>query len=92
MGHSNQEHASQSLAWMTNHSLTASALVYLLICVPVYLWLEGPVGGAGTIDGSIVLFGLATGTLLFVPIIKAMVIQRFMLSPTEQFTAEEPSS
>jgi hypothetical protein len=72
--------------------MAASALVYLIICIPAFLWLEGPVGGIGMIDGSIVIAGLATGAIMFVPVIEAMVIQRFTLSPTERFTTEEGST
>lgn len=92
MVHSNQGHESQSLTWLTNHPMVASTFVYLILCVPAFLWLEGPVDGAGTIDSSVVLIGLATAAILFVPVIESMLIRRFTLSSTERFTTEEPSS
>ena len=46
--------------------------VYAVVCVPAYFLLEGPVGTAGTVDGSVVVGGLVLGSILIVPMIKAV--------------------
>lgn len=51
--------------------------VYVVACVPAYLWLQGPVGAAGTVDGSVTVAALALGSLLFVPVVKSVVERRF---------------
>lgn len=54
------------------HSLLVATAVYVVLCIPAYFLLEGPVGNAGTVDGSVVIGGLVLGTILIVPIIRAM--------------------
>ena len=56
--------------------LTIAIIVYVAICVPAYFWLEGPVGIAGTVDGSLVIAALALGSIMFVPVIKSVVEKR----------------
>lgn len=63
--------------WITEHALVAALIVYAILSVPVYFWLEGPVGIAGTVDASLVVAGLVLGTILFVPIIKSTLIKKF---------------
>jgi hypothetical protein len=66
--------------WITAHPLAAAVIVYALVSIPVYLWLEGSVGTAGTVDASIAVAGLALGSILFVPIIKAVLANRVAAS------------
>lgn len=84
---SNQNH-SQYSQWVTDHSLVTSAILYLLICVPAYAWLHGPVEGVGTIDSSVVIVGLAIGAIMGVPVIRSTIVTRFVLKPTERLRTE----
>jgi hypothetical protein len=78
MGQINQAHDSDGGSdWITEHSLAAAIIVYAILAVPAYLWLEGPVGTAGTIDTSVVVAGLALGSIMFVPILKSVLTSRF---------------
>lgn len=52
-------------------------IVYVLICIPAYFWLEGPVGIAGTVDGSVVIVAMVTGSILLVPMIAKILRGRF---------------
>lgn len=71
MGEANQAHTREGGSeWITNHPLAAAIIVYTLVSIPVYFWLEGPVGIAGTVDGSVAAAGLVFGAIMFVPIIK----------------------
>lgn len=77
MGQTNQTHdRGGGSNWITEHSLTAAIIAYALLSVPVYFWLEGPVGIAGTVDASVVVAGLVLGSILFVPIIKSALVNR----------------
>lgn len=62
---------------LAEHPTLASIVIYAAICVPAYLWLEGPVGTAGTVDGSVAVAGLVLGSLLVVPIIRSVIRNRF---------------
>jgi hypothetical protein len=78
MGQTNQAHDRDGGSeWITEHSLAAALIVYTVLSVPVYFWLEGPVGIAGTVDASLVIAGLVLGTILFVPIIKSVLTNKF---------------
>ncbi|MFB6112723.1 MAG: hypothetical protein ABEJ58_01315 [Halodesulfurarchaeum sp.] len=58
------------LEWVLDkHILGASLLIYVLFAIPMYFWLEGPVGTVGTVDSSVALAGLIFGSMLFVPLI-----------------------
>ena len=77
MGRTNQAHGRDGGSeWITEHSLAAAIIVYALVSVPVYFWLEGPVGLAGTVDASVAIAGLVFGAILFVPIIKSVLTNR----------------
>lgn len=67
---------SQSSGIAKGNPLIVATVAYAIVCVPAYLWLEGPVGGAGTVDGSVAAIGLALGAIMFVPIIKAGIENR----------------
>lgn len=43
--------------------------IYGLASLPVYFWIVGTVGDAGTIEGGVVMASLITGSLMFVPAI-----------------------
>ena|SRR6056297_739741 len=77
MGETNQKQDSAGGSELvTEHSLAVAIVVYAVLSVPVYIWLEGPVGIAGTVDASVTVAGLVLGSILFVPIIKAVVTNR----------------
>lgn len=57
---------------ISNHQLAASLAIYVVIAVVAYAWLEGPVGIAGTVDGSVTVIGLALGSILIVPVIRGL--------------------
>lgn len=52
---------------LDRHIVSVAIVLYALLCVPVFLWLEGPVGIAGTVEDSVVILSLALGGILFVP-------------------------
>lgn len=58
---------------VSNHQLAASLAIYAVIAVVAYAWLEGPVGIAGTVDGSVAAIGLALGSILVVPVIRGLI-------------------
>lgn len=58
---------------IARHQLAASVLIYAVVAAFAYVWLEGPVGTEGTVDGSVAAIGLALGSILFVPIIRAFI-------------------
>ena len=58
--------------YVTEHQLGLATLIYALVCIPVYFWLEGPVGIAGTVDGSVVAIGLALGAIMVVPVVRSL--------------------
>ena len=53
------------------HPVLVATAVYALLCIPAYFLLEGPVGNAGTVDGSVVIGGLVLGAIMIVPLIRA---------------------
>lgn len=78
MGQANQNHERDGgYQLITDHSLAVAIVVYALLSIPVYLWLEGPVDIAGTVDASLVVAGLVLGAIMFVPIIKSILTNRF---------------
>ena len=84
MGQTNQAHDRDGgFEWITEHSLAAAAIVYALLCIPAYIWLEGPVGTAGTVDASVAVAGLILGSILFVPIIKSVLTNKIGASRVE---------
>ena len=58
--------------FVTEHQLGLAIAIYVVVAVPVYFWLEGPVGIEGTVDGSVAAIGLALGTILVVPVFRAL--------------------
>lgn len=54
---------------LDRHLIAASFLVYVIVCIPVYFWLVGPVGDVNTIDSNVVVASLAIGSIVFVPAI-----------------------
>ncbi|WP_254546747.1 hypothetical protein [Halomarina pelagica] len=71
-----QPNESQSSVLGVADPLVVAVVAYAIVCVPAYLWLEGPVGNAGTVDGSVVIAALALGSILFVPIVKSVLERR----------------
>ena len=59
-----------------SYPLALSIFAYAIACVPMYFWLEGPAGQAGSIEGSVAAIGLAIGAIMFVPVIKAGIENR----------------
>lgn len=57
-------------------SLVVAVALYVIVCIPAYFWLEGPVGAAGTVHGSVVIAALILGSIMFVPVIKSVVDKR----------------
>jgi len=59
-----------AIAWLIDsHTVAVAIAIYIVASIPVYVWMVGTVGDAGTIEGGIVMAALATGSLLFVPTI-----------------------
>ena len=52
-----------------NHLLGISIALYIIIAIPMYFWLDGPVGNVGTIGPGVVVPALVMGSILVVPII-----------------------
>lgn len=78
MGYSNQAHDDgNGLNWIAEHSLAAAIVVYALLSIPAYFWLQGPVADAGHVPVSVAIGGLMLGTILLVPPIKLFLEDRF---------------
>lgn len=59
-----------ALAWLIDsHPVAVAIAIYVVASIPIYVWMVGTVGDAGTIEGGVVIASLATGSLLFVPAI-----------------------
>lgn len=59
-----------TLAWLIDSHVVAVAIaIYVVASIPVYIWMVGTVGDAGSIEGGVVMAALATGSLLFVPML-----------------------
>lgn len=59
-----------------SHPLLVAAALYVVIAIPAYFLLEGPVGTAGTVDPSVVVGGLLLGSIMIVPMLKAALESR----------------
>lgn len=66
-----------------------ATVIYVLACIPAYFWLEGDVGNAGYVDGSVVIIAMVTGSLLLVPLIAQTLRQRFGIGVPERIEKEE---
>lgn len=78
---SNQAHDDgRKSEWLSNHPLAASTLVYALLCIPVFVWLDGPVGSAGTVDTYTTIIALALGGILLVPVVQSYIVGNFAAS------------
>ena len=69
--------------------LGAALVLYGVLCVPAYLWLEGPVGTAGTVDASVTIAGLALGSILFVPMFRAAFKRRYDTGMTSRLQIDD---
>ncbi len=59
-----------TLAWLIDsHVILVAIAIYVVASIPVYFWMVGTIGDAGTIEGGVVIAALVTGSLLFVPTI-----------------------
>lgn len=78
MGYSNQAHADGNGSnWITRHSLLVSVVIYALLCIPSYFWLQGPVAEVGHVPVSVAIGGLVLGSILIVPVIMSLLGNRF---------------
>ena len=59
-----------------NHLLGISVAVYVALAIPMYFWLDGPVGDVGTIGPGVVVPALVMGSILVVPIIMSTLRSR----------------
>ncbi|MFB6281470.1 MAG: hypothetical protein ABEH40_05585 [Haloferacaceae archaeon] len=69
--------SSAIIDYLLDEEYVLGTLVYVVLCVPAYFWLEGPVGIAGTVDGSVVIISMITGSILIVPAIAKFLRSRF---------------
>jgi threonine/homoserine efflux transporter RhtA len=58
-------------SFVRQHPLAVAAALYAVLCVPMYFWLKGPVGDAGTVSGSVVVSGLVVASIMFIPVLQA---------------------
>lgn len=75
MGLASTLNESRLSALISRYQLPASVVIYGLVAVVAYGWLEGEVGVAGTVDGSVAAIALVLGSILFVPIIRGLIQQ-----------------
>lgn len=88
MGYSNQTHTDGNGShWITQHSLLVSVVIYALLCIPSYFWLQGPVGTVGHMPVSVAIGGLVLGSILIVPVIMSLLESRFSIE--HSFDMEE---
>jgi hypothetical protein len=87
MGYSNQDHApGNGSNWIAQHSLLAAVIIYALLCIPSYFWLQGPVATVGHVPVSVAIGGLVFGSILIVPVIMSLLENRF--TTEHKFTTE----
>jgi hypothetical protein len=77
MGYSNEDHTGNTSSWITQHTLLAAVIIYALLCIPSYFWLQGPVGTVGHMPVSVAIGGLVLGSILIVPVIMSLLGNHF---------------
>lgn len=88
MGYSNHSHDRNDSNWITQHPLLAAIVIYALLCIPSYFWLQGPVGTVGRVPVSVAIGGLVLGSVLIVPVIMSLLGTRF--ATEHKFDAKQP--
>ena len=58
-------------SFVRRHPSVVATALYAVLCVPMYFWLKGPVGDAGTVSGSVVVSGLVIASIMFIPVLQA---------------------
>lgn len=59
-----------------DHELLTATVIYVAISVVAYIWLAGPVGGAGSgyvVHPQVAIGGLLSGALLFIPLLMSVI-------------------
>jgi hypothetical protein len=78
MGYSNGDHTHENTSsWITQHLLLTAVIIYALLCIPSYFWLQGPVATVGHVPVSVAIGGLVLGSVLVVPVIMSLLGNRF---------------
>lgn len=54
---------------IVHRPISVALLIYVALCIPVYIWIEGPTGDFNYIGPDVVLITLGMGSVMFVPII-----------------------
>lgn len=88
MGYRNQTHTDGDGAnWVAQHPLLVAVVIYALLCIPSYFWLQGPVETVGRVPVSVAIGGLVLGSILIVPVIVSLLKNRF--ATEHKFTTGE---
>jgi hypothetical protein len=87
MGYSNEDHTGSVSNWITQHILLTAVIIYALLCIPSYFWLQGPVGTVGHVPVSVAIGGLGLGSILIVPVIVSLLGNRFVTE--RKFSTEQ---
>jgi hypothetical protein len=78
MGYNNQAHSDGNAShWVTRHPLLSAVVIYAILCIPSYFWLQGPVANVGRVPVSVAIGGLVLGSILIVPVIMSFLGNRF---------------
>lgn len=88
MGYSNKDHTlGNASSWITQHLLLTAVIIYALLCIPSYFWLQGPVATVGRVPTSVVIGGLVLGSILIVPVIMSLLGNHF--ATEKKFSTEQ---
>lgn len=89
MPNKKQRELSRVLTSLLDREYPLAVVIYVVLCIPAYFWLEGPVGTAGTVVGSVVIAAMITGSLLLVPLLAWFLRNRFGIGVPENIERVE---
>lgn len=81
-GESSSE-SSALVEYILDEEYVLGTIIYVLLCIPAYFWLKGPIGFAGKVDGSVVIVAMITGSILLVPATARFLRNRFGIGVPE---------
>lgn len=71
------------IEYLLDEEYVLGTLIYVAVCIPLYFWFEGPVGIAGTVYPSVVIFAMVSGSILLVPMIAKILRTQFGIGVPE---------
>lgn len=89
MASSNQDDRHKLVQYFLDEELPMATVLYVLACIPTYFWLEGDMGNTGSIEGSVVIIAMITGSILLVPLIAQTLRHRFGIGVPQRIEKDE---